>query len=158
MAHPCRSNCLYAYSLISRSTSRPSRHFRTGQRLARRLGTSLASISRQAANTLLLVTLVDVFCYITSKTTMHTEGHDDQETSYYVRSLHVSERGAYQVAKAAETSRESRRIAQGGIDGRAKNSKSTQRYQTEGSVLDQSRTEAIHEMGIRLSDLISTWK
>jgi hypothetical protein len=73
----CRSNRLYAYGLISRSTYRLSRHFRTGQRLARRLGTSLASISRQAANTLLLVILVDVFCYITSKITMHTEGHDD---------------------------------------------------------------------------------
>jgi hypothetical protein len=88
----CRSNRLYAYGLIFRFTSRPSRRFRTGQRLARRLGTSLASISRQVANTLLLVTLVDVFCYITSKITMHTEGHDDQETSYYVHSLHVSER------------------------------------------------------------------
>jgi len=102
----CRSNRLYAYGLISRSTSRPSRHFRTGQRPARRLGTSRASISQQAANTLPLVTLVDVFCYITSRITMHTEGHDDQETSYYVHSLHVSERGAYQVARAAETSRE----------------------------------------------------
>lgn len=88
----CRSNRLSAYGLISRSTPPLSRHFRTGQRLARRLGTSLASISRQAANTLLLVTLVDVFCYITSKITMHTEGYDDQETSYYVHSLHVSER------------------------------------------------------------------
>ena len=76
----CRSNRLYAYGLIFRFTSRPSRRFRTGQRLARRLGTSLASISRQVTNTLLLVTLVDVFCYITSKITMHTEGHDDQET------------------------------------------------------------------------------
>jgi hypothetical protein len=132
----CRSNRLYAYGLISRFTSRPSRHFQTGQRLARRLGTSLASISRQVANTLLLVTLVVVFCYITSKITMHTEVHDDQETSYYVHSLHVSERCAYQVAKAAETSREEQPMR--GIDGRAKNSKSTQRYQTEGSVTNRS--------------------
>lgn len=134
----CRSNRLSAYDLISRSTYRLSRHFRTGQRLARRLGTSLASISRQAANTLLLVTLVDVFCYITSKITMHTEGHDDQETSYYVHSLHVSERGAYQVARGAETSREEQRRQV--IDGRAKHSKSTQRYryQTEGSITNRT--------------------
>ena len=82
---------LYTYGLISRSTSLPSRRFRTGQRQARRLGTSLASISRQAANTLLSVTLVDVFCYITSKIMMHTEGHDDR-TLYYVHSLHVYEK------------------------------------------------------------------
>jgi len=104
MAHPLPFKSLVRLRpIITRSTSRPSRRFRTGQRLARRLGTSLASIFRQAANTLLSVTLVDVFCYITSKITMHTEGHDDQETSYYVHSLHVSERNAYQVAKAAET-------------------------------------------------------
>ena len=130
-----RSNRLYAYGLIFRSTSRLSRRFRTGQRPARRLGTSLASIFRQAANTLLLVTLVDVFCYITSKITMHTEGHDDQETSYYVHSLHVSERGAYQEAKAAETNREEQRRQ--GIDGRAKYSEAkysegTQRYRYRG--------------------------
>jgi hypothetical protein len=61
-----------------------------------------------------------------------------QETSYYVHSLHVSERGAYQVAKAAEAIREEQHRR--GIDGRAKRSKSTQRYryQTEGSVTNRS--------------------
>ena len=60
-----------------------------------------------------------------------------KKTSYYVHSLHVSERGAYQ-AKAAETSREEQRTR--GIDGRAKHSKSTQRYryQTEGSVTNRT--------------------
>ena len=84
-----RSSRLYAYGPISRSTSHPSRHFRTGQRLARRLGTSLASISQQVANILLSVTLVDVFYYITSKITVHTGSHDDQKTWYYVHILRV---------------------------------------------------------------------
>lgn len=68
--------------------------------------------------------------------------------------LYTCLRGAYQVAKAAETSQEEQRRR--GIDGRPKHGKSTQRYryQTE----DQSRTEAIHEMGVCLSDLISTRK
>lgn len=47
-----------------------------------------------------------------------------QETPYYVHSLHVSERGAYQVAKAAEAIREEQHRR--GIDGRAKRSKNTQ--------------------------------
>jgi hypothetical protein len=61
-----------------------------------------------------------------------------QETSYYVHSLHVSERGAYQVAKATETSREEQHRQ--GTDGRAKHGKSTQRYiyQTEGPVTNRS--------------------
>jgi len=128
----CRSNRLYAYGQISRSISR----LRTGQRPARRLGTSLASISRQVANTLLLVTLVDVFCYITSKITTHTECHDDQETSYYVHALHASEGGVYQVAKAAETSSEEQRRR--GKEGRAKHSKSTAPRDTRPR--DQSRS------------------
>ena len=102
----CRSKRLYAYDLISRSTFRPSRRFRTGQRPARRLGTSLASISRQVANTLPLVTLVGVFCYITSEIMMHMGARDDQEL-YITSILYTCLRGVHtRVAGAEETSRE----------------------------------------------------
>ena len=83
-------NAPCAYGAISRFTSRPSQRFRTGRRLARRLGMSLALTFRQMANTLPLVTLVVVFCYITSKITMHTVGHDDQEPYITSNPIHVS--------------------------------------------------------------------
>jgi hypothetical protein len=53
---------------------------------------------------LLLVTLVGVFCCITSRIMMHMEDHDDQELYITSIPIHVSERGAYPVA--AETNRE----------------------------------------------------
>ena len=104
----CAAGNAHVLSVISRFTSRLSPRFRTGQRQARRLGTSLALIFRQMANTLLLATLVDVFCYITSKIMMHTGGHDDQElyiTSILYTCLRVC---TYQVAGAAQTSRKQR--------------------------------------------------
>ena len=123
----CAVKRLYAYGLISRSTSRPSRRFRTGPRQARRLGTSLASISRQGANTLLLVTLVDVFCYITSEIMMHTEGYDDQER-YITSILYTCQRGAEECRSSGDESR---------ITAQAKNRRQRQIRQEHPEIPDQ---------------------
>ena len=147
----CRSKRLYTYDLISRSTFRPSRRFRTGQRPARRLGTSLVSISRQVANTLPLVTLVDVFCYITSEIMMHTTGRDDQEL-YITSILYTCQRGAYETIGAAEETK-SRITAQTGRSDRQRQQEHPEKPDRE----DRSRTEAVHEMGICLGDLVSSW-
>jgi hypothetical protein len=48
---------------------------------------SVALISQQVVNTLLLVTLVVVCCYITSEIMMHVEGHDGPEC--YITSVHT---------------------------------------------------------------------
>ena len=102
--------CPYTYGATFRFISHPSPRSRTGQRQARRLGASLALISRRAASTSPLATPVGVFCYITLKTMMHTEGHNDKERYITSISAHVSERGAYQIARTAETNREQRCI------------------------------------------------
>lgn len=145
---------MFLIIVISRFTFRPLPRFRTGQHQARRLGTSLALIFRQMASTWPLVTLVDVFCYITSKIMMHTEGHDDQElyiTSVPYTCLRVcipGSRNSTDKPRITEhTSNRRRRQAQLGQHPGARD--------TGCQTKRGSRTESIHEMSVCLGDLVS---
>ena len=143
------------YIVISRFISRPLPRFRTGQRQARRLGTSLALIFRQMASTWPLVTLVDVFCYITSKIMMHTEGHDDQElyiTSVPYTCLRVCIPGS-------RSGTDKPRITEHTSNRRQRQTQLEQRPGTRDTGRDRgSRTKSIHEMSVCLGDLVSGWE
>jgi len=103
------------------------------------------------ASTWPLVTLVDVFCYITSKIMMHTGGHDDQElyiTSIPYTCLRVcipGSRNSTDEPRITEhTSNRRRRQAQLGQHPGARD--------TGCQTKRGSRTESIHEMSVCLGD------